>query len=94
MNPETFVPQPADDESFEVTIRVVRLPRGGYVIAETGRHGGPVQAVTSFNEMTGALSDFLRIWDADMSKQITARYAEENPTVVLPKRGFFQRRVG
>lgn len=89
---DTFVPTPPEDETFQVAIKIFRLPRGGYLIAEAGTHGGPVQAVSTFNEMTGALGDFLRIWDADMSRQITARYQEENPTVVVPKRGFFQRR--
>ena len=92
MTPETFVPHPPDDETFEVTIRFVRLPRGGYVIAETGTRGGPVQAVTRFDEMVSAVGGFLKIWDDDMSRQITARYQEENPTLVVPKRGFFQRR--
>jgi hypothetical protein len=93
MSEDGVVPFPDDDDRFEVTIRVMRFPKGGYVMAETGQHGGPVQAVSTLHELTGALSAHLQDWDRDMATKIAARYAELNPTVAaLPRRGLFGRR--
>ena len=82
----TTVPVPPPDQSFQLDVRIVRLPRGGYVLAEVGEHGGPVQAVSNLNELVGALSSHVSDWDRDMSRLMRAQSEDENPNVVQPKR--------
>jgi hypothetical protein len=82
----TTVPHPPADETYQIDIRIVRLPRGGYVLAEIGEHGGPVQAVSNLNELVGALSSHVGDWNKDMDRLIKARFEDENPNVVEPKR--------
>ena len=77
---------PTTEQTYEVALKIVRLPKGGYVLAEIGEHGGPVQAVSNLNELIGAISGHLLDWDKDVNRLIKAQFEDENPNVVAPKK--------
>lgn len=81
----TTVPAPPADQTYQLDIRIVRLPRGGYVLAEVGEHGGPVQAVSNLNELIGAMSGHVGDWNRDMDRLIKADFEDQHPNVVKPK---------
>ena len=85
------------DEIYQLDLRIVRGPKGGFAIAHLGDEGkleSVVQFVGNLNELMGSVSNEISEWNKETERNIAARFAEQNPTVTaLPvRRGLFGRR--
>lgn len=72
----------------ETSFRVIAFKGGGFVLVDTSSEGDPIvlRAVSSLDELTGALSRAVIEWHAETQRVQAAHLADENPKVVAPRK--------
>lgn len=72
---------------MKVTLRIIELPAGGFVLAEeldTGEFDA-TQAVSSVDEACGSIQRRIREWHTECRSLRAAELEDHSPKVVAPK---------
>ena len=73
---------------MKITLRVIELPAGGFVLAEELDNGefDATQAVSSIDEACGSIQRRVRDWGQECRQLRAAELEDQSPKVVAPHR--------
>ena len=72
---------------MKVTLRIIELPAGGFVLAEeldTGEFDA-TQAVSSIDEACGSIQRRMREWHSECRQLRAAEIEDQSPKVIAPR---------
>ena len=72
---------------IEIRLRFIGFAGGGFVLAENSTDDPHViKAVSTMDELVGAIGVAVRDWHAETQRVAKAQYEDDNPKVIKPRR--------